>query len=49
MSRKSIEFERFDKTMDVLLKATHGDLKAALDAEKVEKAKKKAQKQGRKK
>ncbi len=35
-----MEFERFDKTMDVLLRASHSDLKAALDAERQAKAKK---------
>jgi hypothetical protein len=35
------EFQRFDKTMDALLSVTHDDLKAALDAEKAEKLKKK--------
>jgi hypothetical protein len=39
--RKNPEFERFDKTMDVLLSRSHADLKAALDAEKTEKTKKK--------
>jgi hypothetical protein len=41
MSGKSNpEFERFDKTMDTLLKVSHDDLKAALDAEKAAKAEK---------
>ncbi len=35
------EFERFDNGMDALLKVSHDDLKAALDAEKAGKAKKK--------
>jgi len=44
MSKKSNpEFERFDKTMDVLLSHSHGDLKSALDAEKAEKANRKQQ------
>jgi len=38
--KKESEFERFDKTMDILLKHSHADLKAALDAEKVEKIEK---------
>ena len=35
------EFERFDKGMDALLKVSHDDLKAALEAEKAAKVKKK--------
>ena len=38
---KNPEFERFDKTMDVLLSHSHNDLRAALDAEKAAKTKKK--------
>ena len=41
MARKETEFERFDKGMDALLKVSHDDLKAALDAEKKVKAQKK--------
>jgi hypothetical protein len=37
----SEEFVRFDKGMDALLKVSHDDLKAALDAEKAAKVKKK--------
>jgi hypothetical protein len=39
--QKNEQFEKFDRTMDVLLRHSHADLKAALDAEKVAKAKKK--------
>ncbi len=47
MTKKSNpEFERFDKTMSVLLKATHSDLKAALDAERTAKATEKQKKRG---
>ncbi len=38
--RKNKEFDKFDRTMSILLKASHDDLKAALDAEKVAKAEK---------
>ena len=38
------EFERFDKTMDVLLSHSHSDLKAALDAERAAKTKNKKRK-----
>ena len=39
--KKETEFERFDRGMDALLKVSHDDLRAALDAEKAAKAKKK--------
>ena len=41
MRKNNEEFERFDKGMGALLKVSHDDLKAALDAEKAAKAKKK--------
>jgi hypothetical protein len=34
MKKRNNEFERFDKTMDALLRISHADLKAKLDAEK---------------
>jgi len=40
-SKGNPEFERFDKGMDALLKVSHNDLKAALEAEKKAKAEKK--------
>ena len=40
--KENKEFERFDKTMEQLLKVSHEDLKAALDAEKAEKKKRKS-------
>jgi hypothetical protein len=44
MTRKTgqSEFERFDKAMDALLRVSHADLKAVLDAEKKAKAEKRA-------
>jgi hypothetical protein len=33
------EFENFDRTMRSLMKVTHGEVKAALEAEKAEKDK----------
>ena len=39
-AERSMEFDRFDRGMDALLKVSHNDLKAALDAEKAAKAKK---------
>ena len=39
--KRNQEFENFDKGMEQLLKVSHDDLKAALDAEKAAKAKKK--------
>ena len=44
-SRNNREFENFDRTMEILLKASHADLKAALDAEKLAKAKKRKAKE----
>ena len=41
MMKNNPEFERFDKGMDALLKVSHDDLKAALEAEKAAKVKKK--------
>lgn len=38
--RKSSEFEKFDRTMEQLLRVPHGEIKAKLDAEKTAKAKK---------
>ena len=35
------EFDNFDRTMQELLKVSHSDIKAKLDAEKAEKQKKK--------
>ncbi len=35
------EFDRFDKTMEQLLKVPHSEVKAKLDVEKAEKQKKK--------
>jgi len=34
------EFERFDKTMEAILRVPHAELKAALDAEKAARAEK---------
>jgi hypothetical protein len=39
--RKQTEFEAFDNTMHKLIRVTHTEIKAKLDAEKAEKAKKK--------
>jgi len=39
-SRKSDEFENFDRTMRDLISVPHDEIKAALDAEKVAKKKK---------
>jgi hypothetical protein len=36
---QSKEFERFDKTMGALLRVSHSELKAKLDAEKARKGK----------
>ena len=44
MKRDNPEFERFDKTMDALLKVSYSDLKADLDAEKAAKVKRKTKK-----
>ena len=37
---KNIEFENFNRTMDKLLKVSHAELKAKLDAEKKAKGRK---------
>lgn len=39
--KKASEFENFDKTMRALLKVSHSELKAKLDAEKATKKRKK--------
>ena len=44
MKKSNTEFEHFDKGMDVLLKVSHDDLKAALDAEKKAKEAKRTRK-----
>jgi hypothetical protein len=36
----TVEFEKFDRTMTDLLKVTHSEIKAKLDAEKAAKARK---------
>jgi hypothetical protein len=41
---KNTEFENFDRTMRDLMSVPHSEIKAALDAEKVAKAKKKKRK-----
>jgi hypothetical protein len=38
---KNEEYENFDRTMRDLMSVPHGEIKAALDAEKAEKEKKK--------
>jgi hypothetical protein len=38
---KSEEYENFDRTMRELMKVPHSEIKSALDAEKVERQKKK--------
>ena len=38
--KRNEEFENFNQTMDKLLKVSHADLKAKLDAEKKEKGRK---------
>lgn len=42
--RQPSEFEKFDRTMRDLMSVPHSEIKAALDAEKTEKAKKKKRK-----
>ena len=42
--KKQNQFERFDNTMRQLMKVPHSEIKAALDAEKREKQKRKAKK-----
>ena len=37
MPKKSREFEAFDKTMDSLLRVSHSEIKAKIDAEKAAK------------
>jgi len=44
MKTQSREFENFDNTMRQLMKVPHSEIKAALDAEKREKQKRKAKK-----
>jgi hypothetical protein len=44
MKRSSEEYDNFDRTMRELMKVPHDEIKAALDAEKVEKKKRKAKK-----
>lgn len=39
MSKPTQEFENFDRTMRNLMKVSHDEIKAKLDAEKAEKAK----------
>ncbi len=39
--KKSREFEKFDRTMEQLLKVPHSEIKAKLEAEKAEKAERK--------
>lgn len=43
-NRKPSEFDNFDRTMTELLKVSHSELRGRLDAEKKEKAAKKAAK-----
>jgi len=38
---KNVEFEKFDSTMRKLIAVPHSEIKAKLEAEKAEKAKKK--------
>lgn len=38
--KNSKEFQRFDRTMEQLLKVPHGEIKSKLDAEKAEKKRK---------
>ena len=40
MKKRNIEFEQFDKTMGQLLRASHEEIKAKLDAEKAAKKRK---------
>ena len=42
--KKSKEYENFDRTMSELLKVSHGEIKAKLDAEKLAKKRKKSKK-----
>jgi len=44
MPQKQTEFENFDRTMRELIKVPHSEIKAALDAEKREKQKRKTKK-----
>jgi hypothetical protein len=39
MSKNSGEFDNFDRTMRALMKIPHSEIKAKLDAEKADKAK----------
>ena len=42
--KKTSEFEKFDKTMDALLRVPHSEIKAKLEAEKAAKQKKRKSK-----
>ena len=44
MTKRTQEFERFDRAMEQLLKVPHSEIKAKLDAEKAAKRKRKAAK-----
>lgn len=44
MPKITSEFERFDHTMQRLIKVPHGEIQAKLDAEKLAKKKRKAKK-----
>jgi hypothetical protein len=44
---KNSEFENFDQTMRKLISVPHGEIKAQLDAEKAQKAKRNPKKRGR--
>lgn len=41
VAKNKNEFENFDRTMRYLIQVPHGDIKDALDAEKMEKQKRK--------
>jgi hypothetical protein len=44
MTRQSTEFQNFDRTMRELMKVPHGEIKAALEAEKAANKQKKKRK-----
>ncbi len=44
MKRTKTEFERFDEMMGALIKVPHSEIKAKLDKEKAEKARKRQRK-----
>ncbi len=44
MTKSNEQFENFDRTMRELIKVPHSEIKAALDAEKREKQKRKVKK-----